>query len=409
MHKFNNVEANDLKIAAEEATGQNLSWFFDQWLYKDGHPIYDVTEKYEPENALVRMIVNQTQPRDSMTGTFKMPIDVEIVFEDGSTDIQTIRDQDSTQTFTLICPKKPVNVIFDKGNSTLKDVHVHKSVNEWLYQLQHSVPAIERSEAAQELGSGDYAGDASVIDALAKTASGDKFWATRSYALTSLAHVTDSLKGYEKLVVDEATKDPNPDVRQNAVWLLLRLSDHALALQAALDAVNDSSYQIHGSAIRVVNKLDRKRGYELALKALGEKAPRDNIRYAAIGILRETKSEEALDRLITLIGERNIPKRTRWETINAIGDFAEFDSVKTYTALWNLTKNGDREIINTAYNRLGDIGGEQTLLRIKLEAANHPDLSESFMNIRERMHKRLDPTLIKEQQEQEAKRKSLTK
>ena len=40
------VSTEDLRIAFEETTGQSMDWFFDQWLYRMGHPIFDVTQSY---------------------------------------------------------------------------------------------------------------------------------------------------------------------------------------------------------------------------------------------------------------------------------------------------------------------------------------------------------------------------
>jgi len=42
-HQFSSVETNDLKVAIEEATGQNLYWFFDQWMYRAGYPQFAVS------------------------------------------------------------------------------------------------------------------------------------------------------------------------------------------------------------------------------------------------------------------------------------------------------------------------------------------------------------------------------
>ncbi|HID74707.1 MAG TPA: hypothetical protein EYP56_01775 [Planctomycetaceae bacterium] len=41
-HAFTTVETSQFRIAIEEATGQGLNWFFDEWLYRGGHPEYDV-------------------------------------------------------------------------------------------------------------------------------------------------------------------------------------------------------------------------------------------------------------------------------------------------------------------------------------------------------------------------------
>ncbi len=388
VHQFNNVEANDLKVAAEEATGQNLDWFFDQWIYKSGHPIYDVTYNYEPTNHLVRMQVVQTQERDSMTSTFKMPIDVELTMADGSRHLETVRNFDSSQTFTFAANQKPLNVIFDKGNTILKELHIQKSQEEWVYQLQHSTDAIERSEAAEALGSRSYAGIPTVMNALAHTATSDSFWAPRMYALTSLAAVSDSLKTYERLVANSAAHDVNPDVRQAAVGLSTHMSDRTTARQIAMGALQDSSYRINGLGVRALYRLDPGAGTTAAIASLSQKSPRDNVRYAAVDVLSESKSEADLDRLIAMIGERNLPKYSRWHIIDAIGDNATVDSAKVYTVLWNLTHNGDRDIRVTALNNLANHGGPATLQTLEAARPEHPDMKDFFDELEKRMQTR---------------------
>ncbi|MEO6655814.1 MAG: M1 family metallopeptidase, partial [Pyrinomonadaceae bacterium] len=43
-HKLANVESTDLKQAMEEASGQDLAWFFDQWVYRSGAPHLDIKQ-----------------------------------------------------------------------------------------------------------------------------------------------------------------------------------------------------------------------------------------------------------------------------------------------------------------------------------------------------------------------------
>ena len=38
-----NVETIDLKKSIEVTTGQNLDWFFKQWVYEPGYPEYEVS------------------------------------------------------------------------------------------------------------------------------------------------------------------------------------------------------------------------------------------------------------------------------------------------------------------------------------------------------------------------------
>ena len=41
------VSTEDLRIAVEETSGQSMDWFFDQWLYRMGHPVFEITQNYD--------------------------------------------------------------------------------------------------------------------------------------------------------------------------------------------------------------------------------------------------------------------------------------------------------------------------------------------------------------------------
>ena len=41
------VQTEQFRIAIEESTGQPMDWFFEQWLYKMGHPVFRVTKNYD--------------------------------------------------------------------------------------------------------------------------------------------------------------------------------------------------------------------------------------------------------------------------------------------------------------------------------------------------------------------------
>ena len=63
-HKFQVVDTEDFRKAMEAASGKDLKWFFDQWLYKAGHPELKVRWHYEDADKTVRVKVEQTQTVD---------------------------------------------------------------------------------------------------------------------------------------------------------------------------------------------------------------------------------------------------------------------------------------------------------------------------------------------------------
>ncbi len=75
------VQTEQLRIAIEEATGQSMDWFFDQWLYKMGHPIFEVTKTYA--DGKLTLNVKQMQKIDVLNEYpqvefFQTKVDIEI-------------------------------------------------------------------------------------------------------------------------------------------------------------------------------------------------------------------------------------------------------------------------------------------------------------------------------------------
>ncbi len=72
------VETDDFRKAMEAASGKSLKWFFDQWVYKAGHPELKVRWHFEDEDKTVRIRIEQTQKVDDQTPLFRLPTTVEI-------------------------------------------------------------------------------------------------------------------------------------------------------------------------------------------------------------------------------------------------------------------------------------------------------------------------------------------
>ena len=58
-YKFKSAEAQELRLAFEAVTGQDLNWFWNEWYYGSGQP--DLTINYDYSNKTARVIVEQTQ------------------------------------------------------------------------------------------------------------------------------------------------------------------------------------------------------------------------------------------------------------------------------------------------------------------------------------------------------------
>ncbi|MFT4605567.1 MAG: aminopeptidase N [Rhodothermales bacterium] len=83
-HFNGNVQTVDFRRAMEEASGMDLNQHFDQWLFQGGIPHLDVTWGQRGERLGITM--QQTQN----TYAFDLEVDVEIRFEDGTTERATV-------------------------------------------------------------------------------------------------------------------------------------------------------------------------------------------------------------------------------------------------------------------------------------------------------------------------------
>ena len=71
-----NATTADFRRAMEQASGQDLAWFFDQWLTRGGFPKLSTRWSYDAKAKQLRLDVEQLQPGPP----FRLPIELEIEF-----------------------------------------------------------------------------------------------------------------------------------------------------------------------------------------------------------------------------------------------------------------------------------------------------------------------------------------
>lgn len=113
-HKFDNVTSEDLQKAMEQASGQNLDWFFNQWVYGAGLPHLAVRQSYLPASKTYRITVSQTQKPDGVTPpAFRLPIDLVITTAPGKKRSDKINITKRSQVFTFKVDGKPTDLKLD--------------------------------------------------------------------------------------------------------------------------------------------------------------------------------------------------------------------------------------------------------------------------------------------------------
>ncbi|MBC7795679.1 MAG: DUF3458 domain-containing protein, partial [Pyrinomonadaceae bacterium] len=123
-HKYQNVESKDLQTAFEQTSGQNLDWFFEQWVRKAGFPRLKVEPEFDVANKKLTLKVKQTHKFDEQTSeVFRLFADVEVITPNG-TKIEKLEMTQREQIFTFDVDAKPTKIVFDKREQILKKIDV---------------------------------------------------------------------------------------------------------------------------------------------------------------------------------------------------------------------------------------------------------------------------------------------
>lgn len=133
-HEFSSVVSSDFKIAIEEATGRNLDWFFDDWVYGGGYPIFEVAYTFLKDHKLINLTVSQVQPIIKGQDLFTLPIEITIVTSKGEKK-ETIWVKNKSDQFLLHCDEEPLMVSFDGSGALVAEVLFDKSLDELIYQV----------------------------------------------------------------------------------------------------------------------------------------------------------------------------------------------------------------------------------------------------------------------------------
>ncbi|MDL2254697.1 T9SS type A sorting domain-containing protein [Bacteroidales bacterium OttesenSCG-928-J16] len=106
----------DIKRHFEAVSGEDMTEFFDHWVYRQGYPAYKITAT-QKEDFELTLLLEQTPSHESVD-CFKMPVEIQFKGEDRDSTILIYNDQ-LTQTFTVNPEFQVYDIVIDPNRRLL--------------------------------------------------------------------------------------------------------------------------------------------------------------------------------------------------------------------------------------------------------------------------------------------------
>jgi aminopeptidase N len=388
------VETIDLIRAIEAATGRNLRAFFDQWVFRAGHPELRVTYAYEHAARTATLRVEQRQPFDDANPPYRFDLDVgfleaqpaaierdagpgPLAFERR----HRVAVEHADQTFTFACDAAPALVRVDPNATVLGTLEFAFGVPMLAAVLAADPSPVARVRAALAL-----AKDASApaLTALGTALTDEPFWAVRAETARALA---ETRLGRAKELLLAACDEQHPKARRAVAEGLGNFRSQDAADALLLLAREDVSYFVVETALEALGKTRDRRAFDALREALERPSWSDKVANGAARGLSELADPRAVA-LIIAATERRRSDSLRAEATRALGRAATVDDAARPAAVERLIELfgddsfmvrraaiqtagtlGDRRLL-PALERIVDAPADGRLRRAATEAAS---------------------------------------
>lgn len=275
QYRNKTAETDELRRVFEEMSGKSLQEFFDQWLYRLGHPVLEIEFYYEEPNDEIKVQITQTQVGD----VFEFPLDIRLVFSDDRNDKRSevipISEKKLEKIFKIPHDKKIKYISIDPDLKVLKEIRSIKistsgnddssrQVKNMLKnQILEGKTIYERIQAVRALNENYYSDE--LINLLKVTILDNKSEIVSSEAATALGLVVDS--PYSDLAYNNLIEClsfmTNSKIRTSLINALgkFRRVESFKVLEQILDR-NDESYFVKEAASTAIGWIGNKESWD---------------------------------------------------------------------------------------------------------------------------------------------------
>jgi len=286
-HAAQTVVTQDLLEAIEDATGRNFDWLFDQWIFKAGHPEFEVACAWDGKASLAALTIQQKQKPDELTSIFRVPVQVRFVGQDFD-ETRPFEIKEASHTFHVPLPARPRWIAFDPANSVPKTLDLKFDEDLLAAQLKEDEDCMGRVFAAQALAK---KGTQGAVKALAHGLLQDGFWGVQAECAAALAK-TKTAAGLDALLA--AVRVEHPKARRAVARALGAFREERAAKALAKLAKKDASYFVEAEASCALGRTRVKSAWPEVFKNTRKRSYQEVIRGGAFDGLVELDPVRAL-------------------------------------------------------------------------------------------------------------------
>ena len=295
LHQHTPVETNDLCEAMTDASGINCHPFFEQWLYKPGHPVIDTTWAWDDASKSVELTVKQTQDTSGGTPIYDVKTAVGIIDGDHLDEVP-IHLSKAQDEFRFTRPSRPDAVLFDPEHNFLREIPtLHWAASELPFILRTAPNCIDKNAAMRKMLLADNVSGSdiqTVVDFLQKD--NNQFPAIESFAVLAGLE-KDSLRPFFVSQLNH----PDINRRAQAIRALGDLAPNGEETEKLRGYVNGKEpYAVVMASMDVLAKWDLKGNLDVIMAATKIPSLRNTIRTNALQTLARSNSDQALQLLL---------------------------------------------------------------------------------------------------------------
>ncbi|HEX8731759.1 MAG TPA: M1 family metallopeptidase [Ktedonobacterales bacterium] len=327
----------DFERAHEEASGRSLAQFFEQWVYKAGHPEFKVSYSWDDEHKLAKVSVSQTQTVTEQTPVFVTPVDLaffvprrESEKPDASDAFMTpqifrVQLEQAEQTFYIPLARRPFGVRFDYGGWLIKTLDFELPAEMLRFQLRRDPDINGRIEAAEALG---QRGDPDSLDALEAALRGERFWGVRQAIAGAIAGRRTAraldilLRALGEIIEPKARRAVVEGLGQFRAPEQSDLAILAAEELAKLLKKGEPSYYVTAAAATALGKTRAPDAYATLLQYVETPSWLETIRGGVFAGLGELGDPSAVETLATWASDRAKPMDARGVAVNGLAVLA---------------------------------------------------------------------------------------